>query len=68
MVITKLSLESRELLSGDLISIDSLCEERILLFVLRGTKRTSNKSSSLLYGFDVDSLGCEGLFTIPIEE
>ncbi|KAG4103120.1 hypothetical protein H8356DRAFT_1420549 [Neocallimastix lanati (nom. inval.)] len=58
---TKLSLELREILLGDSISIDSLGKERLLLFMLRCIRMTSNRGSSLPYQFDVDSLGCEGL-------
>jgi len=61
---TKLSLELREILLGDSISIDSLGKERLLLFMLRCIRMTSNRGSSLPYQFDVDSLGCEGFFLL----
>ncbi|KAG4084876.1 hypothetical protein H8356DRAFT_1362653 [Neocallimastix lanati (nom. inval.)] len=58
---TKLSLEPREILSGDSITIGSLCKEKLLLFVLRCTiGELVIEVLLLLYRLEVDFLGCEG--------
>jgi hypothetical protein len=53
----KFFLEPKEILSGNLISADSLCKERLFLFM-----------KDVLYWFDLESLCCEGFFTIPIKK
>jgi hypothetical protein len=62
------SSNQEKIFSGDLISVDLLCKEQLLLFVLDVLGGPSNIGSSFPYPLAIDSLGCERFSTLKIKE